>query len=130
MRTLLLTLTASIVAFAVDFGIATVSQTVTRVPQGFPPFSLLPVLSGTLGGNMLASITYAILRLVSRNRDRVFFFVTLTDFTLSLALPLRLSFTRSDRFAGVTPSAQMVLVLMHAIVAVFSFTILTIKQKP
>ena len=66
---------------------------------------------------------------MSPTPDRLFFFVTLAVFACSLALPLRLSFTRSQRFAGVTTSAQMVLVLMHAIVAVVTFLSLTAKPN-
>ena len=74
---------------------------------------------------MLASAVYSIIRSVASNPNRTFFFVSLAVFALSLGLPLRLSFTRSHRFSGVTPSAQMVLVLMHAMVAVVSFVTLT-----
>ena len=129
MRTLFLTFAAAIVAFFLDLAIGAAAVRFTRVPQGFPPFTLLPILSGAVGGAVLASLVYAGVRAVSSMPDRLFFFVTLAAFTLSLGLPLRLSFTRSLRFAGVTPAAQMVLVLMHAVVAVVSFITLTAKQE-
>lgn len=127
LRSLMLTLAAGALALVLDLAIGTVAPRFTRVPHDFPPFTFLPVVSGTVGGALFASIVYSIIRAVSRNPDRIFFFVTLGVFALSLGLPLRLSFTRSHRFAGVTPSAQMVLVLMHAIVAVVSFVALTAK---
>jgi hypothetical protein len=130
MRTLLLTLLAGAIAAVLDLAIGTAAPKFTRVPQDFPPFTFLPILSGTVGGAILASLVYSILRIATRNPDRTFFFVSLGVFALSLALPLRLSFTHSHRFAGVTPSAQMVLVLMHAIVAVVSFIVLTAAPDP
>lgn len=128
-RSILLTLTAAAIALVLDLALGTAAPRLTRVPQDLPPFTFLPILSGTVGGVILASLVYSLLRAVSRTPDRLFFFVALSVFALSLGLPLRLSFTRSPRFAGVTPSAQMVLVLMHAIVAVVSFVTLT-APKP
>ena len=129
MRTVGLTLLAGLVAFLIDMAIGTVAPFLTGAPRQFPPFTLLPVLSGTVGGAILASAVYAVVRLAARNPDRVFFFVALGVFAFSLGLPLRLSYTRSPRFAGVTPSAQMVLVLMHAVVAAVSFVALTAKPN-
>ncbi len=129
MRTVFLTLLAGVIAFVVDFAIGTAAPRFTHVPDNFPPFTVLPVLSGTVGGAICASFGYSLIKLVARNPDRVFFFVALGVFTLALGLPLRLSYTKSHRFAGVTPSAQMVLVLMHAVVATVSFVTLTSKSN-
>lgn len=129
MRTIVLTVAAAIIAFIIDLALGAAAVRLTRVPPDFPPFTLLPILSGAVGGAILASLVYAAVRAISPVPGRMFFFMTLAAFTLSLGLPLRLSFTRSLRFAGVTPAAQMVLVLMHAVVAVVSFITLTVKQK-
>ena len=129
MRAVYLTLSAAVVAFLIDLLIGTAAVKLTRVPQGFPPFTALPILSGAVGGAVLASLVYAGLRATSREPDRLFFFVSIAFFALSLGLPLRLSFTRSLRFAGVTPAAQMVLVLMHAVVAVVSFLMITARPE-
>ena len=129
LRTILLTLLAGAVALVLDLAIAAAASRLTRVPPGFPPFTFLPILSGAVGGAILASVVYSLLKLATRNPDRVFFFVALGVFALSLGLPLRLSFTRSHRFAGATPSAQMVLVLMHAVVAAVSFVALTARPE-
>ena len=125
MRVLFLTFAAATIAFIIDLAIGIVAVRLTRVPPDFAPFTLLPILSGAVGGAVLASLVYAGIRAVSSLPDRMFFFVTLAAFTLSLGLPLRLSFTRSPRFAGVPPAAQMVLVLMHAVVAVVCYIPLT-----
>jgi hypothetical protein len=53
----------------------------------------------------------------SMMRATITVFVAMGALVLSFGLPLRLSFTKSRRFAGVPPSAQMMLVLMHAVVA-------------
>ncbi len=107
--------------------IGAAASRLTGVPKDFPPFTFLPLLSGAVGGTVLASIVYALIQATTQNPDRVFFFISLGVFALALGLPLRLSFTHSARFAGVTPSAQMVLVLMHAVVATVSFVTLTSK---
>ena len=128
LRTILLTLLASVLAFVVDALIGFAGLRFTHVPKGFPPFTLLPILSGAVGGAILASITYAAIQAVSKQPDKVFLFVAVAALALSFALPLRLSFTKSARFAGVTPSAQMVLVLMHTVVA--TVTVATLLAKP
>ena len=69
---------------------------------------------------MLASAAYSLVKTLSRDPEKTFFFVAAAALALSYGLPLRLSFTRSHRFAGVTTSAQMVLILMHTVVAVVS----------
>lgn len=128
MRTIVLTFAAATIAFFIDLALATAAIRLTRVPPNFPPFTLLPILSGAVGGAILASLVYAAARALSPAPDRLFFFLTFAAFTLSLGLPLRLSFTRSLRFSGVTPAAQMMLVLMHAVVSVVSFITLTARQ--
>ena len=127
-RTLLLTIAAGGIALVIDLVIGTAAPRFTDVPRGFPPFTFLPILSGTVGGAVLASIAYSIIRITSREPDQIFFFVSLAVFALSLGLPLRLSFTHSSRFAGVTPSAQMVQILPDTI-ALTTFCIKVIIHK-
>lgn len=130
LRTVFLTVVAAALAFALDMALASLALRLTRVPAGFPPFTTLPILSGAIGGAVGASLVYSLLRATSRQPERAFFFVTLVVFVLSMGLPLRLSFTRSARFAGVTPSAQAVLILMHAVVATVTFVTLTSANPP
>jgi len=128
LRTIMLTCIAGTVALIVDSAIGAVAARFTQVPETFPPFTLLPILSGTFGGAILASIAYSLLKAFAKQPDRTFFFVVAFTLALSFALPLRLSFTRSPRFAGVTTSAQMVLILMHTVVA--TVTVVTLLTKP
>ena len=128
MRTIVLTVVAGTIAFVIDLAIGAAGARLTRVPDGFPPFTLLPILAGTFGGTLFASLIYVWLKSVARDPSRTFFFVSLAVFALALGLPLRLSFTRSARFAGVTPSAQMLLVLMHAVVAATALIVLTVPE--
>lgn len=130
LRTFFALLSASGAAFAVDYLIGRAGLRWTQVPKDFPPFTLLPILSGAVGGPLLAAGVYAFIRAVSRQPDRVFLFVAVAALVLSFALPLRLSFTKSKRFAGVTPSAQIVLVLMHTVVAAASVAALLAKPDP
>lgn len=127
-RTLLSMLVAICLAFAVDYLIAQAGLRFTQVPKAFPPFTFLPILSGAVGGAVLATLTYAIIRAVSSQPDRTFLFVAIAALAVSFALPLRLSFTRSARFAGVTPTAQMILVLMHTVVA--TINVAAVLAKP
>ena len=129
MRTVLMTLLAAVVASLVDLAIGAAAPRFTQVPRNFPPFTWLPILSGTVGGAVLAAVAYATLHRVSKHPDRLFFFVAIGSLALSFGLPLRLSFTKSVRFAGVTPAAQMVLVLMHAVVATVSVVMLIAKPS-
>ena len=123
-RVVLLMLIACTFAFAIDIMIALAGLRFTNVPSDFPPFTLLPILSGCVGGVVMASLTYAVLKLVSAHPERMFLFVAVGALALSFALPLRLSFTKSHRFAGVTPSAQAMLVLMHTVVATVAVVML------
>ena len=129
LRISLLMLFACTFAFAIDIMIALAGLRLTNVPSDFPPFTLLPILSGCVGGVVMASLTYAILKAVSAHPERVFLFVAVCALALSFALPLRLSFTKSPRFAGVTPSAQAVLVLMHTVVATIAVVTLLADPK-
>ena len=128
LRTLALTLFAAGLAFAIDLLIGLAGLRFTQVPKDFPPFTWLPILSGAVGGAVFASITYAILRLASGQPEKTFLFLAVVVLALSFALPLRLSFTKSARFAGVTPAAQMFLVLMHTVAA--TVTVAALLTKP
>jgi uncharacterized protein DUF6069 len=129
LRIFLLMLFACTFAFAIDIMIALAGLRFTNVPSDFPPFTLLPILSGCLGGVVMASLTYAVLKAVSAQPERIFLFVAVSALALSFALPLRLSFTKSRRFAGVTPSAQAILVLMHTVVATVAVVTLLADPK-
>ena len=128
LRVAALMLFACSFAFAIDIMIALVGLRFTHVPSDFPPFTLLPILSGCVGGVVMASLTYAVLKLVSAHPEKMFLFVAVGTLALSFALPLRLSFTKSHRFAGVTPSAQAMLVLMHTVVA--TVAVVTLLADP
>ena len=119
---------AAVVVFLLDVLLAQIALRITGVPRGFPPFTLLPVLSGVIGGFLLASVSYGILRLITPQPDRIFFILAIAVLAVSFALPLRLSFTKSERFAGVTASAQMFLALMHTVVATGAVTALTVVR--
>ena len=120
---------AALLVWGLETLIAQFALRITGVPKGFPPFTTLPLLSGVVGGFLLAAMAYAVIGLVAAHPHRVFFFVAIATLALSFALPLRLSFTKSKRFAGVTPSAQMFLALMHTVVATGAVTALTTARR-
>ena len=125
MKTVSLVTLAAVMTFLAVWGMAILARNVTGVPKDFPPFTALPLLSGVAGGFLGAAAVYAIVRWSSLTPDRVFFFVAIAFLALSFALPIRLSFTKSHRFAGVTPAAQMTLALFHTIIAASSVIALT-----
>ena len=129
LRTLSLTFLAATLAFVIDFLLGRIGLRFTHVPKDFPPFTALPILSGALGGAVLASLTLGIIGAIAKQPERSFLLVAVVALALSFALPLRLSFTKSKRFAGVTPAAQMMLVLMHTVVAVTCVTTLLTKAN-
>lgn len=111
--------------FVLVWLIAAAAMRFTGVPSGFAPFTALPLLSGVVGGFLGASIVYLVIRSLSNQPNRLFLFVAIAVLALSFGLPLRLSFTKSPRFSGVTPAAQMTLALLHTIVATAAVTALT-----
>ena len=121
--TLLATIAGTFVAVWL---LANVALRITGVPKGFPPFTVLPLLSGVVGGFIGASAVYFLLTTISANPNRSMFFVSIAVLALSFGLPLRLSFTR---FAGVTPSAQMMLALLHTTIATAAVTVLTSSKR-
>lgn len=129
LRTLFAFLLAVGLSFAIDFLIAQAGIRLTSVPKDFPPFTALPILSGAVGGPLLAFLTYAVIRLAAKQPEKIFLFVAVGVLALSFGLPLRLSFTKSARFAGVTPAAQIILVLMHTVVATVSVAALLAKPS-
>ncbi len=125
MKTPVSVLIVAVAAFIGVWCIARVALKITGVPAGFPPFTTLPFLSGVVGGFLGASALYALVRASARHRDRLFFVIEIGDLALSFGLPIRLSFTHSRRFAGVTPAAQMTLALMHTVIATSAVAVLT-----
>ena len=125
MKSLLILIGAGIATFLLVWLLAGVAMRITGVPRGFPPFTALPLLSGVAGAFLGACAVYAGVQATAARPERTFVFIAFAVLVLSFALPLRLSFTKSPRFAGVTPAAQMTLALLHTVIAVSVVTVLT-----
>lgn len=100
---------------------------VTGVPRGFPPFTFLPLLVGCVTGPLYSTIGYVLFWLTIDEQaalNRVFVAAGVVLLVLSWGLPLRLSYTKSSRFAGVTVPAQFALVFVHAVVVGVSMAVL------
>ena len=117
--------TAALGTFVLTWLIGVAAMSLTGVPKGFPPFTPLPLLSGVIGGFLSATLVYRFIGAISTQPTRTFLFVSMAVLVLSFGLPLLLSFTRSPRFVGVTPSAQMTLLVIHTVVAASAVTVLT-----
>ena len=125
MKTIFLLIITAIGTYGIVYLIAAAAMRLTGVPRGFPPFTSVPLLSGVAGGFIGASAVYFLIRLFSAHPNRIFLIVALVALAISFSLPLRLSFTRSKRFEGVTPAAQMTLALLHTLIATAAVTALT-----
>lgn len=103
--------------------LALVLRRLTGVPRTYPPLSPLPVVSGTVGGALLVTLGYWLLAAIFADPNvRAIVFIALGSLLLaaSFHLPYRLSYTKSPRFAGVTPAAQVGQAVLHSIVVVVS----------
>lgn len=108
---------------AVCLPLALLLRRVTGVPRTYPPLSPLPILSGTVGGALLTDLGYGLLMAVfpdPHTRRIVFLSLGLLLLIASFHLPYRLSYTKSPRFAGVTPAAQISQGVLHILVVVGS----------
>lgn len=121
---------AAAATFLLVWCTAAIAVRVTGVPRDFPPFTALPLLTGVAGGYIGAVGVYVLIAALSNQPNRTFFFVSLAVLALSFGLPLRLSYTHSPRFAGVTPAAQMSLALLQTLIAACIVTALTRAANP
>jgi hypothetical protein len=109
-------LLAGAIVWPVCLAIGALAQQWTGVPAGFPPFTFLPLTAACWGGALLGTLVYGLLCRFCPHPKRWMWLLGTLVIALSLYLPYRLSYTQSQRFAGVTPSAQLVLVVMHLVV--------------
>ena len=100
-------------------GLGFVFARLTGVPRGFPPFTALPLISGSVGGPFVAAVGYVVLWVLVTDQtllNAVFVASGALLLVWSYLLPRRLSFTKSPRFAGVTVPAQFALGFLHTVV--------------
>ena len=108
---------ASLVPLVVGLGF--VFGRLTGVPRDFPPFTPLPLITGSIGGPLMVSAGYLLLWLLVPDQTLLNLVFVVTGALLlvwSYRLPRRLSFTKSPRFAGVTVPAQFALGFLHTVV--------------
>jgi len=118
-------LVAGAIATLVNLLVATVARSSLKVPKTFAPFTLAPLLLGSIVG-ALGSVS-PLLLLLRFTRKPLYNFWTLSAILLiaSFRLPLRLLSSKSPRFAGANTPVVLVLMLMHSIVAIASVDLLT-----
>ncbi len=122
-------LLGGLLSFGAAMGVALVAQKTTGVPEGFPPFSFGPIAAACFGSAVLGSGVFLLLRRLTSRPERWMWWISLAVMAASIALPYRLNYTQSKRFAGVTPSAQTVLVLLHLLVGCTITTALTMRPR-
>lgn len=117
---------AIVVLIPLNVALGFVLARLTGVPKDFPPFSPLPIISGSVGGPLIATFGYLALWLLIPNQvllNAVFALAGVVLLVASYSLPRRLSFTRSPRFAGVTVAAQLALGFLHTLVVGLSISV-------
>lgn len=95
----------------------------TGVPRTYPPLLPLQIVSGTVGGVLMVTLGYWVLSSLISDQKTLLLVFSVLGFVLLLAsfhLPYRLSYTKSLRFMGVTPAAQIGQGLLHTLVVVLS----------
>jgi hypothetical protein len=92
---------------------------VTGVPANYPPLTPLPLLSGAVGGSLISALGYLLLSSVIKDQktfQTVLIGLAILLLIVSFSLPLRLSYTQSARFVGVTVFAQFSQAFLHCVV--------------
>jgi hypothetical protein len=117
-------------SFAATWVVAQIASQTTGVPEAFPPFTLAPLATACFGSAILGTAIYQLLRRLTRWANPIFVVLAIGVVGASLVLPYRLGYTQSKRFEGATPSAQVVLALMHVVVAGFITTSLIRSKAP
>lgn len=110
----------SLATFAVCFAFARTAALVLRTPPAFAPFSVPPILTGSLGGVIGANLVYFSIAAVTLHPWPFMVAMTLAVLALSISLPLRLLRprpNRSPRFQGANKVVVLALFAMHGIVA-------------
>ena len=109
--------------FAVNIIIARVMAALLNAPPTFTPLTFLPVLSGSLGGVLLATaVFYGMTRLVSKPVPAIYV-VTGVVLLASVVLPVRLFRTAPPphpRFRGITVPIAATMLVLHTMVAAAS----------
>lgn len=117
---------AIVVLVPLNVALGFVLARLTGVPNDFPPFSPLPIITGSVGGPLIATAGYLALWLLIPNQGLLhaaFVAAGVWLLVASYSLPRRLSFTRSPRFAGVTVPAQLALGFLHTLVVGMSIAV-------
>lgn len=118
-------LVAGALSTVLDLGVANVGRYLFDAPQTFAPFTLLPILSGGLGGALGATGVYALLLRFSRRPVGTFRLLAGGVLVASFYLPTRLLVSKSSRFAGASMPIILTMMIMHTVVAATSVYVLT-----
>lgn len=123
---LMISLLAGLTTLPINFTIARMFRLLLAVPHRFAPFAFFPIATGCFGGAMLAGVVYYVLHFIFERPPTAFIFTSGIALFFSFHLPFRLTNHRSERFAGATHPIQLVLCLMHTIVAITSVSLLLV----
>ncbi len=110
---------ASAIATALCLVLGALFLRTTGVPATYPPLLPQQLIAGAVGGALLCTFGFFLLRLVVQNPTtftRIYVVLGILLLIASFHLPYRLSYTTSPRFAGVTVAAQFAQAFLHCVV--------------
>ncbi len=113
-------LAAGSAALSLNLLVAAAARASLNPPRTFAPLTLLPLATGSVGGVLGATGTYALLCRLFRRPKMPILAVTGSVLLASVSLPMRLFRSKSPRFAGMTPALGVTLVGLHTVVALCS----------
>ncbi|MGF1473760.1 MAG: hypothetical protein ACFB50_18720 [Rubrobacteraceae bacterium] len=111
---------AGLVATALNSGIAAVARRLLGVSETFAPFTLGPVLAGSVAGALGVVGTFSVLRRLTERPLLWLLAISAVLLLASVRLPLGLLDSTSPRFEGANYRVVAVLFLMHTVVATCS----------
>ncbi len=118
-------LTAAVLAAIVNGVISQVARAVLDAPSGFLPLQLPTVLVSTVAFILVGTVVFLVINRFARRPVRVFQVVAVIALLLSFANPFVIRNSDSERFAGMTGSILVALLLMHIAAAAIAIPILS-----
>ncbi len=108
-------LVAAIASSLANLALIFLIKPMLRVPGTFAPLTTAPIIFWSFVGAFGAIGVYALIRIWSTTPNRTFVIVAVIVLVLSFIPDLAISGVTTGPFAGATPAAILVLMVMHVI---------------